>query len=148
VLYVDFERMSPTEADEFSAEAGALGFDVDDLTPAMGVDPDAVVLMSSALGAMLGVLAESAGESAGERLWSLLRRVLPAGRDEQVEEAAITDRSTRVTFVFDTAAMEAGKAAAREMSALASAMSAIPDGTVLRWNPSQKKWQAESAKRQ
>ncbi|WP_449060974.1 hypothetical protein [Planomonospora algeriensis] len=140
VLYVDFEKMSPEEADAFSAEAESLGFDVDDLTPTMGVDPDIVVLIISALGAMLGVLAESAGKSAGERLWGLLKYVLPLGKDRQDGEAAITDRSTRVTFVFDTAAMEAGKVAAREMSALASTVSAIPDGTVLRWDPAQRKW--------
>ncbi|MGN9841279.1 hypothetical protein ACTMTI_24435 [Nonomuraea sp. H19] len=143
VLYIDFERLSAAEADDFAAAAEALGFDVDELPPPMGVDPEIVVLVSSALGAMLGVLAEKTGESAGERLWGLLRRVLPLGRGGPEEEAAIADRTTRVTFVFDTAAMEAGEAVAREMCALSERISAIPDGTVLRWVPALQKWQAE-----
>jgi hypothetical protein len=143
VLYVDPERLPQAEYDAFVTEAEALGFDVDELTPTMSLDPGSVVLMSSAIGAMLGTLAESAGESAGDRLWALLKRVLRV-RGRQSDEAAIADRTTRVTFVFDASAVDAGKVAAREMCALAPTISAIPDGTVLGWNPSRRKWQAHA----
>jgi hypothetical protein len=141
VLYTDLTRLSPADADAFIADAEALGFDVDDLTPTMSVDPDSVVLISSALGAMLGTILEGAGTSAGERLWALIKRVLPTGSASR-EPAAIADRSTRITFVFDDPAADAGPVAAREMAALGRTIAAIPDGTVLRWDTTRKTWRA------
>lgn len=136
VLYADRSELSPEQADAFADAAAELGLDVDDLSPRMGVDPEITVLLSTALAALFVKLAETAGTGAGAKLWDLLQRLLHG----RIGNRAIEDRQQRITFLWNERAEQDGPIAADAMVAIGNAMSAIPDGTVLGWDPEALRW--------
>jgi hypothetical protein len=136
VLYADLSGLSDAEADAFADAAAGLGLDVDDLSPRMAVSVEVTVLLSTALAALCGKLAEGFGGDAGEKLWDLLKRLFHGRSGAQ----AIEDRQQRITFVWDERARRDGAAAAAAMVRIGKAIGAIPDGTALSWDPDRKQW--------
>lgn len=136
VLYADLSELSAAEADAFADAAAGLGLDVDQLFPRMTVDPEVTVLVSTALAALFGKLAEISGEGAGAKLWDLLQRLFRGRRGDH----AIEDRQQRITFLWDERAKQDGPIAADAMVAVGDAISDIQDGTALAWDPGTLRW--------
>jgi hypothetical protein len=142
MLYADLSSLSPDELDAFVATAAEVGVDVDQIYPRMGADPEAIVLMSTTLAALLSKLLDSCGEKAGKKLWELLQQLLRRSNSNR----AIEDSGKRISFIFDKRAEQDGALAAEAMVAIGDAVNAIPDGTTLFWNPETLQWEAPRGK--
>lgn len=136
VVYANLTGLGAEEADAFADAAAELGLDVAAFSPRMAIDPEVTVLVSTALVALLNQLAERFGTDAGTKLWDLLRRLLPSHTGKR----AIEDRQRLITFVWDKQAEQEGPIAAGAMVSIGNAISAIPDGTVLTWDPATLHW--------
>jgi hypothetical protein len=139
LMHVNLTGLDPAEASAFRKAAAELDLDVIDLAPHLSIDPETTVLISTSLTALLSKLAEMFGADAAEKLWGLLNRLL---RREN-KKHAIEDRERRITFVWDEHSTQAGPVAIAAMIAIGNAISAIPDGTALNWDPDTLQWRAE-----
>lgn len=142
MLYADLSSLSSEELDAFMATAAEIGVDVDQIYPRMGADPEAIVLMSTTLAALLNKLLDNCGEKAAKKLWELLQQLLRRSSGNR----AIEDSHKRISFIFDKRAEQDGALAAEAMVAIGDAVSAIPDGTTLFWNPHTLQWEASPGK--
>jgi hypothetical protein len=127
VISADLSHLTEAEADDFVDAAAGLGLDVDELAPHLGISTEVVVLASTTLGAVCAKLIDIAGSSAAQKLWDLLK-----------------DRQQRITFVWDEQAKRDGLVATAAMIKVCQAIAAIPDGTVLNWDPKAGQWRYES----
>ena len=84
-------------------------------------------------------LIEIASGSAAQKLWDLLKRLLPGQQEQGIE-----DRQQRITFVWDEPARRDGLVATAAMIRVCQAITAIPDGTVLNWDPEAGQWRYAS----
>lgn len=140
VISADLSHLTEAEADDFVDAAAELGLDVDELAPHLGVSTEVVVLASTTLGTVCAKLIDIAGGSAAQKLWDLLRRLLR----RKPEPQGIEDGQQRITFVWDEPARSDGLAATAAMITVCQAIAAIPDGTVLNWDPKAGQWRYES----
>jgi hypothetical protein len=136
VISADLSHLTGAEADDFVDAAAELGLDVDELAPHLGVSTEVVVLASTTLGAVCAKLIEIAASSAAQKLWDLLKRLLRGKQEPQ----GIEDRQQRITFVWDEQAKRDGLVATAAMIKVCQAIAAIPDGTVLNWDPEAGQW--------
>jgi hypothetical protein len=139
VISADLSHLTEAEADDFVDAAAGLGLDVDELAPHLGISTEVVVLASTTLGAVCAKLIDIAGSSAAQKLWDLLKRLLPGQQEQGIE-----DRQQRITFVWDEQAKRDGLVATAAMIKVCQAIAAIPDGTVLNWDPKAGQWRYES----
>jgi len=136
VISADLRHLTEAEADDFVDAAAGLGLDVDDLPPHLGVSAEVVVLASTTLGAVCAKLIDIAGGSAAQKLWDLIRRLL----HRQAGPQGIEDVQQRITFVWDEPARRDGPLATAAMITVCQSIAAIPDGTVLNWDPKAGQW--------
>jgi hypothetical protein len=144
LMHVNLTGLDPAEASAFTKAAAELDLDVIALAPHLSIDPEMTVLISTSLAALLSKLAEMFGADAAEKLWGLLNRLLRRENKENKENKkhAIEDRERRITFVWDEHSTQAGPVAIAAMIAIGNAISAIPDGTALSWDPDTLQWRA------
>jgi len=139
LMHVNLTGLDPAEASTFRKAAAELDLDVIDLAPHLSIDPETTVLISTSLAALLSKLAEMFGADGAEKLWGIFKQLL---RRED-KKHAIEDRERRITFIWDKHATQAGPVAIAAMRAIGNAISAIPDGTALNWDPDILQWRAE-----
>lgn len=139
LMHVNLTGLDPAEASMFRKAAAELDLDVIDLAPHLSIDPETTVLISTSLAALLSKLAEMFGADGAEKLWGIFRQLLR--RDDK--KHAIEDRERRITFIWDKHSTQAGPVAIAAMMAIGDAISAIPDGTTLSWDPSMLQWRAK-----
>jgi hypothetical protein len=140
VISADLSDLTEAEADAFVDAAAELGLDVDDLPPHMGVALEITVVASTTLAAVCAKLIAMAGDGAALKLWELIRPLF----HRKPGPLAIEDRQQRVTFVWDEHARQDGPLATAALITIGQAVAAIPDGTVLTWDPKARQWRYAS----
>ena len=140
LMHVNLDGLDPAEVSAFRKAAAELGLDVIDLTPQLSIDPETTVLISTSLAALLSKLAEMFGADGAEKLWGMIKQLLRRDNKKQ----AIEDRERRITFIWDKHATQAGPVAIAAMIAIGNAISAIPDGTALTWDPNILQWRVKT----
>lgn len=138
VLYVELDELEDSQRDVFLGEAAGAGFAVDELYGTLGPESAVETVMSTLLGSMLTKLAQDWGTAAAVKLSSLLAPLF----HRQGGEAAIEDRDTRVTFVWNPAAKKAINVASAGMLEVGGSLHLVADGTIFRWDAAAQRWQA------
>lgn len=138
LLHADLTGLDDEAVDAFVGAAADLGLDVIDQAPDLA-DAEMIILISTSLAALASKLAERFGAAAGEKLWDLIQRLRP----RSTRRYAIEDGERKITFVFDQQAQRAGPIAVTAMITIGTAIRAIEDGTMLRWDADTSQWSAK-----
>lgn len=138
-MYADLGELTPAESQELTAAGARLGFDVQPLSPRMGLGPEVTVLASTTLAALLANLAAQFGADSGNRLLALIRLL----RHGRTGKKALEDRGKRIIVVWDEQAEKDGQVAAAALVRIGDAIAMMPDGTTLVWDHDAVSWGAD-----
>lgn len=138
VLYTDLDKVAADEQAAYLEYAAGLGFGIDDLYPRLGIAEDFLTVLSAPLTAMFRKLSDDSGLLAAAKLETLLGYLFRTGGGKR----AIEDRDTRITFIWDDAAVSDTTLACAAMVTVGASLHLIADGAIFRWQPDEKRWTA------
>lgn len=104
----------------------------------MGITADFLTVASAPLTAMFRKLSDDSGLLAAAKLETLLGYLFRTGGGKR----AIEDRDTRITFIWDDAAVNDITLASAAMVTVGASLHLIADGALFRWHPDEKRWTA------